>query len=353
MTRTSGEQRATAAVTQSHVLIVSTMLDLSTDAVVRRLTDAGVQCTRWNTELFPLTEQLTTRLAGDLEVDPHVRLTRTVVGPTDFDDVTAVWYRRVRIPERDPGMDGGVYDFCVREARAALLGTLLGALPRGVRWMSPPTAVWAAEHKLFQLAVARRVGLQIPDTVVTNDATDMRAVFERFDRKIIGKPVRGGYVEVDGKPFAIYTSPIDEADLADLSGAELSPVILQPLIEKRCDIRVTAVGNRLFVAGIDSQRDPAARVDWRATEDPHLPHMRLELPDEVASASRALLRELGLAFGALDFVLTPGGDYVFLEVNPNGQWLWLDDQLGFDISGAVASWLAEPGAQSPEVAHDG
>jgi glutathione synthase/RimK-type ligase-like ATP-grasp enzyme len=237
-------------------------------------------------------------------------------------------------------MDAGVYDFCLRESRAALLGTLLGALPANARWLSQPTAVWVAEHKLFQLAIARDCGLTIPDTIVTNEAADARAAFARFGGRMIAKPVRTGYVEVDRIPHAIFTSEVSSWDLEDMQGADLSPVIYQPLVEKRCDIRVTVVGDRVFVAEIDSQSDPSALVDWRRTDDPHLPHRRGALPADVERQVRHFMRRIGLEYGALDFVATPEGELIFLEVNPNGQWLWLDDQLAFGITNAIADWLA-------------
>jgi glutathione synthase/RimK-type ligase-like ATP-grasp enzyme len=206
--------------------------------------------------------------------------------------------------------------------------------------MSSPAAVWAAEHKILQLRVAQAVGLSVPETVITNDAAEARRAFERFGGRMIAKPVRTGYVEVRGQPHAIFTSAVVKSDLDDMRGAELSPVIYQPLIPKRFDLRVTVVGEKLFVAEIHSQGNDAAKVDWRKTDDPLLPHRRGSVPPETAAAIRELMRRLNLTFGALDFVVSPGGELVFLEVNPNGQWLWLDDQLDLGISEGVAGWLA-------------
>ncbi len=327
-----------------HVLIVSTALDLATDSVVREFARKSVYVTRWNTEDYPFASRLTVAIAANASPT----LTRSFSEPVDLSTVTAVWYRRMRTPQRPVGMDSGIYDFCLRESRAALLGTLLGALPVDARWMSAPTAVWAAEQKILQLAVARQCGLLVPDTVVTSDPEVARAAFDRFGGQMIAKPVRTGYVEVGGVPHAIFTSSVARNDLAEMSGADLSPVIYQPLIDKRCDVRVTVVGDQLFVAEIDSQCEPSARVDWRRTDDPLLPHNRGTLPIHVEVQIRELMRRLGLAYGALDFIATPDGRLIFLEVNPNGQWLWLDDQLGLGITSAIAEWLAPTNA--PELA---
>jgi glutathione synthase/RimK-type ligase-like ATP-grasp enzyme len=120
----------------------------------------------------------------------------------------------------------------------------------------------------------------------------------------------------------------------------LSPAIYQALVPKRFDLRVTIVGQRIFAAAIDSQSDPAAVVDWRHTDNPRLPHHSVSLPEHVADKLLRLMDSFRLTFGAIDMIHTPDDDYVFLEVNPSGQWLWLDDMLEFGISNAVAEWLA-------------
>ncbi|HEU4384916.1 MAG TPA: hypothetical protein VFR85_15650 [Anaeromyxobacteraceae bacterium] len=319
---------------QAHVLIISTAVDTATDVVERAIHNMGGRTSRINTEEFPFGATLTTILSSDA---PHsFCLTTEGSGAETLDRVTAGWYRRVRVPVKPPDMHAGVYDFALRESRAALVGMVLA---QRVPMMSPPAQVWAAEQKVFQLAQAREAGLSIPPTVVTNDPEEVKAAFSRYRAGIIAKPVRTGFVDYGNEQHAVYTSRVLEEHLDAVETARLSPAIYQPLIEKKCDVRATLVGDELFVAEIDSQTDPAATVDWRKTTNPHLPHRRSELPERVAAGIRSLAARLGLAFGAFDLIRTPRDEYVFLEVNPNGQWLWLDDMLGLDISGAVARWL--------------
>lgn len=327
----------------THVLVVSTALDLATDAVVRALDAAGVRVTRCNTEEVPFQSRLTLTITPTCRIPPSIVLQRLGQDACpSLEDVSCVWYRRIRAPTRPADMDPGVYEFCVRESRAALLGSLLGAVSSSTAWMSHPSKVWEAEHKLYQLSVARQAGLTIPDTTVTNDPQEVRAAFQRHGGYLIAKPARSGYVEVGGEPRAIYTSQVSVEHLDALGGIDSSPVIYQPLIRKRCDVRVTVVGDRVFVAEIDSQTNADAHIDWRRTSDPALPHRAAELPGEVTAGVHRLMRLLGLEFGALDFVRTPEDEYIFLEVNPNGQWLWLDLQLGFGVTEAVAQWLTTP-----------
>ncbi len=321
-------------ISSPYVLIVSTIADVATDDVVRRLSARSVAHRRINTEDFPFSRTMAF-YPGAHKDAPWLELDNEVLPPP-----TTIWYRRMRSPSKPDGMDTGVYQFCLQESRAALLG---GIVYSSARWMSHPTAIWESEYKPLQLSMASQFGLRIPRTVVTNNPAAIRRAFVEFGSMVV-KPVRTGYVAYGGEEHAVFTSQLLQKHLDELQGATLSPAIYQELIPKRYDIRVTIVGRTIFTAAIDSQSDPKAATDWRQTGNPQLPHYRKTLPDDLSNRLLALMGRLGLNFGAVDLVETPDGEYVFLEVNPNGQWLWIDDMLGLGISEAVAEWLSAPGA---------
>lgn len=109
-------------------------------------------------------------------------------------------------------------------------------------------------------------------------------------------------------------------------------MILQELIHKQLDIRVTVVGSSVFATEIHSQNEPESRFDWRAgtvAGQNHAPH---ELPESLRRKCIRLTHSLGLAYSAIDFVLDANGDYFFLEVNPNGEWAWNETRVGFPIA---------------------
>jgi len=314
--------------TECSVLIVSTAVDSATDAVVESLAKLGVSHRRINTEDLPFFRGIT--LDYQNGITASIRFDEQSIAPT------SVWYRRLRSPARPESMDPGIYDFCLRENRAALVG---GLLSQNARWMSHPSRIWQAEFKPYQLQVAREVGLRIPKTIVSNVPAVIRRAHCDFGPLIV-KPTRSGHFREGAEEFSIYTSLLSEDHLAFLDDAKWSPSIYQEQIVKRCDVRVTCVGERLFAAAIHSQTDPSATVDWRKTDNPELPHSRLSLPPTLDKQLLCLMKRLDLRFGCIDLVLTPDDEYVFLEVNPSGQWLWLDDQLELGISMAVAQWLA-------------
>lgn len=153
--------------------------------------------------------------------------------------------------------------------------------------------------------------------------------------------MRSGYVVKNGVECAVFTTKLEAEVMNDLSDAALSPTIYQEFLPKVYDIRVTIVGRKLFAVSIDSQSDPSATIDWRKTENSSLPHSPIELPEPLPRSLQELMSRLSLSYGAIDLVLTPDGRYVFLEINPNGQWLWIDEMLSLGISRSIAGWLSE------------
>jgi glutathione synthase/RimK-type ligase-like ATP-grasp enzyme len=310
------------------VLIISTIADAATDEIVRILNEGRVPCIRVNTENFPFSGKFLNRPGACAQFDQKYISTPR-----------SIWYRRLRTPSRPDDMDSGVYDFCLQESRAALLGQILHI---NTRWMSHPRAIWQAENKPFQLSTAAAIGLRIPRTVITNDPIEIRAAFADFGDMIV-KPVRSGYFMNEGEEYSVFTSRVLKSHLESLDSALRCPSIYQELVPKRFDIRITVVGHKIFGAAIDSQSDAFALVDWRHASNPNLPHCAISVPQDLQAQLLALMDRLDLSFGAIDMIETPSGEYVFLEINPSGQWLWLDDLLNFGISNAVAEWLAFSG----------
>ena len=314
--------------TANTVLLVTASYDLAPLYVGAALERRGVPFFRLDTDRFPSEVQASFDPQRGLSIsdgDMHI----------SHREVKSVWYRRNVAPNLPEDLDVGSSEFCEREARMFLEGALT-SLPTQ-RWLSSPQAIWLAERKPYQLAKAAQLGFTLPRTIVTNDEAAVKGF--ALENELVAKAVSSGYIKgIDGNR-AIFTNALVPGDLEDLSGLALAPVIFQENIVKSSDIRVTVVGNDVFAAEILSQSRESSNVDWRATDDPDLEHRPHELPSMLARQCLSLVSNLGLAFGALDFALTPDGTYVFFEINPNGEWLWLEDQLGLPISDRIAAWL--------------
>ena len=313
----------------AYVLILTAADDTATDEVITHLTDRGIPHKRLNTERYPFSSCLT------FEPEKIGRDGQIVFDGESVLTPSSIWYRRMRTPPRPEEMqDDGIYKFCSLEARASLMGSVLGLQGR---WMSYPSDIWQAEHKPFQLVVARQFGLQIPATVVTNDPDTVRRFF-KDRREIIVKPVSGGQFSWEGGEFVVFTSQVLEHHLQEVESAQWSPAIYQALIPKRFDLRITIVGQKILSVDIEYKNETSAMHDSRRVG--MLPMHPITLPFAIGEALFRMMDSLRLRFAAIDMIQTPEGDFVFLEINPNGQWLWLDDNLQLGISEAVAAWLA-------------
>lgn len=315
------------------VLIISTALDAATDAVIEELSRRKVEVVRCDSEKYPFESTLTYRVAN------HGEPTLAVDGQREF---RSIWYRRVRPPARPDDMDVGHFAFSEKESRFALIGSVL-ALSNVLPTMSCPKSVWAAEHKPYQLAIANQCGLSVPDTLIGNLPSEAESFFRKHKPNVVAKPVRTGYLVDAAGPKAIYTSKVEESHMKKIMRLSVAPATFQALINKQSDIRVTIVGKKVFCAEILSQTDEDASVDWRRTSNPHLPHKKHDLPGTVELLLLQYMKRLGLEYGAIDLVLDGEENYYFLEVNPGGQWLWLDRILGLGITESIADWLQSGG----------
>ena len=176
-------------------------------------------------------------------------------------------------------------------------------------------------------------------TVITNDPDEARAMIGKRVEKTIYKSLSQNLELKQGK--ALYTGVITQSELANLNLIQLTPGIFQEYIPKAYEVRTTVVGKRTFSAKIDSQAHAETKIDWR-----HLPFevddCPIELPTDVERKIQALMETFGLIYGAFDFVVTEDGRYVFLEVNPAGQYMWVESKTGLRITAALADLLAEP-----------
>jgi glutathione synthase/RimK-type ligase-like ATP-grasp enzyme len=226
---------------------------------------------------------------------------------------------------------------------AQAVGGMLDALP--CTWVNPRGADDAAHHKPYQWAVAHEVGLSLPRTLVTSKPEAARAFIAELG---VGRTVFKAFLAA--QEAWRETRLIERGDLDRLDLVRLAPVIFQEYVPG-VDIRVTVVGDTLFAAEIDA-RSTSYPVDMRMVIG-EAPVRAIELPPSVARALLRLQRRLGLRYGAVDLRRTDQGDYVFFEVNPAGQWLFVEQRTGLPISQAVADALAALDGCPPKGADHG
>lgn len=299
------------------LLILTNKDDLAADYMIVRLEERGIRYFRLNSD-------------AALEFGYHVRLSDThssaivVTGERSLDisDVTAVWYRRAVYPT---ALSAVAADFR-RFAASELRHLVEGLLPSGgdVKWVNGALATERAERKLLQLKLAPRCGLRIPKTIVSSDPREL-AQFSNGLPRVICKPISQGLIAVSEDIYSVHTWEAFGYDFAD---AAAFPTLMQELVPKGSDIRVTIIGSDVYAVEIGTPKN--ASIDWRASHT-EVTYRSVTLPTEVIQACRNLMAELDLAYGAFDFVHAPNDEFYFLEVNPAGEWAWLELQLGFPM----------------------
>jgi MvdC family ATP-grasp ribosomal peptide maturase len=303
------------------------------DRVAQALSRRGVQPFRLDTDQFPLAVQLAARI-GSEGLSHRLKYGEKSVST---EEVQAVWMRRLWQPQLSKELAPRFQESCARESVAALRG-FLDSLQEA-RWVDDLQRISEAENKLRQLRVARQVGLCIPRTLVSNDPQEARAFFQEVKGKIVAKLLTPLSLSMEGSSFFLYTSVVKEEDLVEAEALRYSPMVFQEQIPKLRELRVVFVAGNLFVGALDASRYSTTTMDWRRAKPEECVWEEAELPSEVARCLNSFMAEFGLVFGAIDFIQTPDEKYVFLEVNPTGEWGMLERDLGYPISEAIADAL--------------
>ncbi len=321
----------------SVLIITHTQDNESIDMVSQEIERQGEIAIRFDTDRFPTEMQLELLYSGDTE-----RLILTQDG-TEFDlaQVSGVWYRRLNIGGKIPAqMDGQFRNASIQEARVTVFGLITSL--RALHLDSIPV-IRRVENKQLQLQVAREIGLDTPRTLITNQPAAVREFAGSCETGIITKMMASFAIYDDrGREQVVFTNPVSAADLDNLDGLRFCPMTFQELLPKAVELRITIVGKQVFCASVDSQQLSKAQFDWRkegiALLDAWQPY---PLPADIEAKLLQLMAYFGLNYGGIDVIVTPSGRYVFLEVNPVGEFFWLEKFAGLPISAAIASFLIE------------
>jgi glutathione synthase/RimK-type ligase-like ATP-grasp enzyme len=312
------------------VLVVTNRDDLTADWLLVELRRRGAKFARFNTEDYPHEVALSWSANGAATLGlPD--------GDIELREVHSVWFRRPLAPQVTDDVDQELATWAAREAQEALDG-IWRTLDS--RWVNHPDANLLAGCKPEQLRRAYRSGFDVPATLVTNDAARLRDFATHFGT-LVCKPLYDGWIPATEEDRVFWTSRFDLAGTDSLNELGDEPYLFQALVPKRYDVRVTVIGDEAFAVAIDSQGDVESEVDWRRGDVEALVHRIEELPAEVARQCVKLVAAYGLAFGAIDLARRPDGGYTFFELNPNGQWAWLEGKTGLPLRSRLADLLLE------------
>jgi hypothetical protein len=312
-------------------LLLSNAQDVTADYFAERLREAGRAFVRVDTERLG-SAGMTFTVGGGHEA----------VGCASFDgmsidtsQVHAIYYRRPRPPTvNDDATTAGEREWISSELRRAWGGWF--ATTRA-RWVNHPLAISNASYKPEQLARAERMGLRVPETLITTKPEEARAFARAHNMLLVAKPISHGEIRdaAGQQERLIYTTALGDGDGAILDRVAMCPTLLQRRVQKNVDLRVTVVGDSVLPVALHSQEHPVSAVDCRRDNMRRMRYSVAVLPPELEQRLVAYVRSYDLVFAAIDLVRDVDGAHWFLEINPAGQWAWLEQKTGVPISEAI------------------
>ncbi|MFD8967069.1 ATP-grasp ribosomal peptide maturase [Streptomyces sp. NPDC059568] len=312
--------------TSRPVVVLTKLDDLTADYVITELYGRGVPVVR-----------LDPGQAAAVTFSAYAGVGRSWHGPLTtpsrvlgLEAARAVYYRRPSPYTAPEGLDAQQGEFAVAQVRHGL-GGILAALPDCL-YVNHPHLNWGAEYKPRQISAAVRAGLEVPPTLITNDPDAARS-FAKKNGPVVYKPLRSTDYKEDGEMRTVWVRQVEADEIGD--GVAACPHLFQQVVRKTADVRVAAVGRRLFASRVTIDGD---HLDWRLDYD-RTTFAPIGVPGPVRHGIHAYMDAFGLAFGAFDFALDRGEAWRFYECNPNGQWAFVGDDTTRAITKALADLL--------------
>lgn len=313
------------------ILILSNKWDISVDYVVKILNEKKIPYFRLNTEDLIKKECTFTIPNTSYKISTQEKT-------YDLRDTTSILLRRPGKPfefsEKENQPLESIKNFATDQWHSFL--TCLQSF-ENILWVNNPQENTFAESKMNQLIIAEKIGLKIPDTCITTSKTELNNFWNQHNGKIIAKALYAPLIKEDSEEFFIFSNKLQ--DISDVSDEELSlaPTIFQEELTKKIDYRLTIVGNDSFCVKITFPKE-SDTLDWRTVKE-GISYELTDLPSDIIKKCHKLVKELGLVFGAIDIVES-NNEFYFLEINPNGEWGWLQKNANLPIAEALVDYLS-------------
>ena len=312
------------------VLIVSGANDKHAEFLRDKLEEKGIDSFLFLTDKYPYKAMIT--------ICQDYKLVEYNCREEKIDARWSIWNRRVFPPEFPAGFPSNLEEMVREEAKRTIHGLM--NVHDGLV-VNRPYENHAANNKIEQLRRARKLGFIVPDTIVTNDHKAAIDFYKKHDNDIIFKMQKLPIIKDDETYSTIMTSRVLEEHMQNNERINNSSCLFQERIEKDYETRLTVVGDRLFPVAIHSQDSELSKDDFRRYDFEKVKYEQVEIPEDIRIKTKRLVRSYGLHYAALDIIKTPDDKYVFLEINPNGQYLWTEELSGAKITDALAEYLAE------------
>lgn len=315
------------------ILILSDVNDAHADVVQKELIASNIDFIRFN-------------LNKDALLNTYVEyksnkewLIKTPDNTFSTLDITAIWNRRtyVELLLEESLDDSADFKIWKNEWNKTLLGiyNTIDNKP----WLNFYRKSQLGENKYIQMDLANKLGFVMPNIIVSNEKDKLMNFAQKY-KFVALKLMHQDFYKSNSEGFVgMYVNRLTTKDINEFKTNGENPIVLQNYIDKKFEVRYTVVGDEHFVCKIDSQASLIAKSDWRRYDLAHTPHSIIEPPTIIKNQVSLLMKELDLSYGALDFIVDKDNNWIFLEINPMGQYLWIEHLTGLKISHAIANWL--------------
>lgn len=318
------------------ILIVTSKDDFTADHVIIEFKKRKISFFRLNTETFPFESYLSWSLNNKKEKVTYWNKTKKL----NFKDVKSVWYRRPKPPEIKTRISKFVRDFIQDEVKNTFSG-----IWRSLEcfWVSKPDNIYKSSSKIDQMYFASKYGFNVPGTLITNKPEEAKKFIADNHNEIIFKPIYKSHISTNKGEKILFANKYSKNDDLIFENIKYSPIMIQQYIPKMYDIRVNIFGKKLFATEIHSQNIAFDKVneDWRRGILLDIPHKIHKLPIEIEEKCFKIINHYDLQFSAFDLIFTPSKEYFFLEMNPNGQWAWIEPLTNQPLTKSLIDLLIE------------
>lgn len=317
-----------------NILVLTYGEDPHTESVCNYLSGKGIDFFVIDTECLPDRYKLTFDSESSLyKINKGNR--KVVISP-----LWNIWNRRVMNPDVRKITPRSLTDIIFDETEKAWDGLLMSHQGKVI---NRPQNQLHANNKIDQLKLALTIGegIFIPDTIVTNDSDRVRDFYEKHNGNICFKLHKGAVIDAEEGNKMIYTNKVTRENMENVELVSSHPCIFQEYINKEFEIRIISTDRNSTGIAIHSQDSEISKVDYRRYDFKNVPYEHIELPENIERFCSSMLRHYGLHFGVFDFIYSKDREYIFLELNPNGQWLWLELKSGHNLTELVAENLIE------------
>ena len=317
------------------LLIISNSSDIACDYLILRLNEKGIPFERFNTDDFPDWVSFDICIINGA-IGFELSLRNNVILKSD--EISSVYFRQPLPPDVKNIFSEPEKSFIASEL-TEFLRSLWRTIPEKL-WLNHPKMLWIASNKVEQLKRAISIGFNIPDTLISSQKEKI-ADFIKGKKNVVCKAIRHGFVKDKDKVLLAGTQRIPDNFIDRFDEWYSLPMTYQEEVVKEVDIRAVVVGEQVFAANIRTDQSDDGNIDWRVLqiEGKNIDHQIADLPNSIRHKCIKIVKSFGLRYSSIDLIKDLTGKYYFLELNPNGQWAWIEQLTGHPIRDSIIEEL--------------